>query len=319
MDFGIAKRQRQTKSAEAITSTGFIAGTTGYMAPEQYADFAAVGPAANIHALGVIAYGFSTGRRLFATDNPVEILHAQLAGTTTSARKINPQVPRALDELVGRMLARRAEQRPASCEEVAATLVAIAAADATALHSDDRAAPGDAGAERAHQHRVAGLDLPARTLSSSRIGIDALDVLPTRSMLTRTFSFGTPRRVAAKSMMRRFAWCGQIQSTSSRGQARGVERLLARGVEVLTATLKMSWPFMWTLCALLLDDLVRSAGAPTRRRGSSASCASEPSVWIFVERMPRGLPSRRGSARRGRARPRRRRRRRGRRSCGPSS
>ncbi len=126
MDFGIAKRSTLPRKADVITSTGFVAGTVGYMAPEQYAEFASVTPAADIYSLGVIAHEMLTGQRLFPSDNPVEILHAQVVDTIAGPREKNGRVPQRLDALVRRMLTRRAEGRPASCEDIADELVAIA-------------------------------------------------------------------------------------------------------------------------------------------------------------------------------------------------
>ena len=126
MDFGIAKRRTSKRQADVITSTGFVAGTVGYMAPEQYAEFASVTPAADIYSLGVIAHEMLTGRRLFPTDNAVEILHAQIADTVAGPRTQNAHVPPRLDALVKRMLARRAEGRPASCDDIVEELLAIA-------------------------------------------------------------------------------------------------------------------------------------------------------------------------------------------------
>ena len=59
-----------------------------------------------------------------------------------------------------------------------------------------------------------GCSLPDRDASSSATGTDAADVLPKRSTLTMTRSFGIPRRSAAESMIRKLAWWGISQSRS---------------------------------------------------------------------------------------------------------
>ena len=69
-DFGIAK---MLESSGGLTATGMITGTPQYMAPEQ-ATGTKVGPAADIYALGIVAYEMLTGRVPFAADTPVAIM-----------------------------------------------------------------------------------------------------------------------------------------------------------------------------------------------------------------------------------------------------
>ena len=62
-DFGLAKR---LEADEGQTQTGQVLGTPSYMAPEQArGDTKAVGPAADIYALGTILYEMLTGRPPF--------------------------------------------------------------------------------------------------------------------------------------------------------------------------------------------------------------------------------------------------------------
>ena len=69
-DFGIA---RMLESSAGLTATGMITGTPQYMAPEQ-ATGTNVGPAADVYALGIVAYEMLTGRVPFAADTPVAII-----------------------------------------------------------------------------------------------------------------------------------------------------------------------------------------------------------------------------------------------------
>jgi len=66
-DFGIAKI---LESSGGLTATGMITGTPQYMAPEQ-ATGTKIGPAADVYALGIVAYEMLTGRVPFAADTPV--------------------------------------------------------------------------------------------------------------------------------------------------------------------------------------------------------------------------------------------------------
>lgn len=93
--------------APAVTRAGAVLGTPGYMAPEQMAG-APVGPAADVHALGVTLHVLLHGRRP-APDAP----------------PADPRVPDALVRLCRRAMAARPEVRPtatAMAVEVAAWL-----------------------------------------------------------------------------------------------------------------------------------------------------------------------------------------------------
>jgi len=82
--------------------------------------------AADIYALGVVGFESFTGQKLFNADSSIAVLHEQLNGVRKGARSIVPAVPEALDSLLLRMVAREPEDRPASCEEIAAELYDIA-------------------------------------------------------------------------------------------------------------------------------------------------------------------------------------------------
>jgi len=127
IDFGIAKLSEHLSESglkapgpgQQLTKEGAIIGTPGYMAPEQALGRPAT-PAADLYSLGVVLWEAIVGAPLWNGDSIQAILRAQLEQNAPSMRSTNPhaKVPAALDELILRMISRKAEQRPASALEV---------------------------------------------------------------------------------------------------------------------------------------------------------------------------------------------------------
>jgi len=121
MDFGIAKLQ----AAPGLTATGFIAGTPGYIAPEQISNFSGVTPAADLYALGVVGYEMLTGGLPFRQRDVMALLTMHLKEAPPPIRPQNPEVPEALERLILGLLEKAPDKRPASCAEALRMLNAI--------------------------------------------------------------------------------------------------------------------------------------------------------------------------------------------------
>jgi len=103
-DFGLAKVF--VPGSEA-TTTGVIAGTPSYMAPEQASGRSSeVGPAADIYSLGAILYELLTGEPPFRRENPLDTVLDILGREPRKPRKINPQVPHGLELICLKCLAK---------------------------------------------------------------------------------------------------------------------------------------------------------------------------------------------------------------------
>jgi serine/threonine protein kinase len=111
VDFGIAKligsfeATRPTdvdlakiKANAHLTRTGRLVGTPPYMGPEQVRMDADIGPAADIWALGVVAYECLTGRCPFDGDNVLELFTNIQLYNWTSALKVVPTLPASFDD-----------------------------------------------------------------------------------------------------------------------------------------------------------------------------------------------------------------------------
>jgi hypothetical protein len=80
-----------------------------------------------------------------------------------------------------------------------------------------------------------------RVIECMASGMEADEVLPTRSRLTYTFSAGIPSRSPTALMMRRLAWCGTKRSTSSIPTPALVRTSWHTSVIARTATLNVSF------------------------------------------------------------------------------
>ncbi len=98
MDFGLAK----SLSAEsAITVTGTIIGTPSYMPPEQAeGKIHRLDRRVDIYSLGAVLYELLTGRPPFKGATPVETLKQVLDDDPMPPSKINPAVPRDVENIV---------------------------------------------------------------------------------------------------------------------------------------------------------------------------------------------------------------------------
>ncbi len=127
IDFGIA---RMGLGASAITNTGVMLGTLGYMAPEQARGTKALDARADVFALGAVLFKCITGLPAFAGDDEIAILAKMLFEAPPRVRDIRKDVPPALDDLLARMLSRDPMQRPTDGGVVAAELAALGSLDA---------------------------------------------------------------------------------------------------------------------------------------------------------------------------------------------
>jgi WD40 repeat protein len=115
-DFGLVKR---VESGERLTATGAIMGTPSYMAPEQAGDGQAVGPAADVYALGAILYECLTGRPPFRAATALDTVLQVVSQEPVSVRSLNLQVPVDLETICQKCLQKEPVKRYASAAALA--------------------------------------------------------------------------------------------------------------------------------------------------------------------------------------------------------
>ncbi|MCA9049026.1 MAG: protein kinase, partial [Planctomycetaceae bacterium] len=120
MDFGLARRVAGQEAK--ITQSGVVLGSPAYMSPEQVdGDNDNVGEAADIYALGVILYELLTGQVPF-TGSLTSVLKQIACDEPVPVADRRPEVPCAISDFCGKMLAKHPSDRPQSMAAVAAQL-----------------------------------------------------------------------------------------------------------------------------------------------------------------------------------------------------
>ncbi|MFC1529795.1 protein kinase [Gemmatimonadota bacterium] len=113
VDFGLAKLLGKSQ----LTKTGSSLGTVAYMSPEQVRGDE-VDHRADIWSLGVMLYEMVTGQLPFQGDNETALMYAVLNEEPESLVSIQEDIPRDLDDIVGRALMKDPETRYQSVEEM---------------------------------------------------------------------------------------------------------------------------------------------------------------------------------------------------------
>jgi serine/threonine protein kinase len=119
-DFGLAKR---LEAGGDQTKTGTVFGTPRYMPPEQASGKQrAINPRTDIYSLGAILYELLTGRPPFQAETPLDTLLQVLEREPIRPRSVNPAVPRDLETICLKAMAKEPYRRYASAEEMAQDL-----------------------------------------------------------------------------------------------------------------------------------------------------------------------------------------------------
>ncbi len=122
-DFGLAKQVDDPPEGEAPgcqTESGAVLGTPAYMAPEQAAGRgAAVGPAADVYALGAILYEALTGRPPFRAAGVLETLEQVRRQEPVAPGRLVPGLPRDLETVCLKCLEKEPARRYATASDLA--------------------------------------------------------------------------------------------------------------------------------------------------------------------------------------------------------
>ncbi|HSS01558.1 MAG TPA: serine/threonine-protein kinase, partial [Kofleriaceae bacterium] len=126
LDFGLARLAESGKTSQNLTS-GIVVGTPAYMAPEQIRGDK-LDQRADLYACGVLLYELLTGEKPFHSENddPIEVCRMHL---NAPIPRLDAKLPGGdfgeLETVVRTVLAKRADDRYASAQELAAALDAV--------------------------------------------------------------------------------------------------------------------------------------------------------------------------------------------------
>jgi serine/threonine protein kinase/Tfp pilus assembly protein PilF len=148
LDFGLAKRQEGAAAADSrtnglplngtgeetaeglgtaalgLTSPGSAVGTVAYMSPEQ-ARGTPLDARTDLFSLGAVIYEMATGKPPFGGGSTADVFAALLRENPPPVSKVNPAMPKRLDPIVARLLAKDPAQRYPSADALQEDLDAL--------------------------------------------------------------------------------------------------------------------------------------------------------------------------------------------------
>ena len=158
LDFGLAKKQEGVAAADSrtyglapngagdetavepgtatigLTSPGSAVGTVAYMSPEQ-ARGTPLDARTDLFSLGSVMYEMATGKPPFGGGSTADVFAALLREDPPPVSKVNPAMPKRLDPIVAKLLAKDPGQRYAGAEQLQEDL------DALAVHTGQAVGP----------------------------------------------------------------------------------------------------------------------------------------------------------------------------------
>ena len=109
-DFGLTKR---SASRSGLTGTGVFVGTLEYAAPEQF-EGKPLGPQTDVYSLGCVLFECLTGEPPFRRQQDAAVMYAHLHDPPPSATTQRPELPRGIDQVIEKAMAKRPVDRYAA-------------------------------------------------------------------------------------------------------------------------------------------------------------------------------------------------------------
>jgi len=120
-DFGIA-RPVDAGGSEHLTGTGFTLGTPAYMSPEQASGERAIDGRSDVYSLGCVLYEMLAGEPPYTGPTAQAVILKRFTEAAPPVRRLRPAVPPAVEDALGKALAREPDDRFASAAAFADAL-----------------------------------------------------------------------------------------------------------------------------------------------------------------------------------------------------
>ncbi|MFC9965593.1 MULTISPECIES: Stk1 family PASTA domain-containing Ser/Thr kinase [Nocardia] len=122
MDFGIARAIAD--SSNPMTQTAAVIGTAQYLSPEQ-ARGETVDARSDVYSVGCVLFEILTGQPPFTGDSPVAVAYQHVKEDPPLPSSVNPAVPRELDSVILKAMAKNPANRYQTAAEMRADLIRV--------------------------------------------------------------------------------------------------------------------------------------------------------------------------------------------------